>query len=209
MDWLKEWYDNADKERRETGQVGSIHRDIFESAIEALALDAKEALDPKTTECHGLDTPDRVRFYEHDFYVLSNFSAFQVEIDGMTFPTSEHAYHWFKFDEIGQHGSDIAKQIIRARSAHEAFKIAERNKAYRRGDWDEIKVEVMRRILRAKVQQHEYVYRKLLATGNRELVEDSWRDDFWGWGPNEDGQNMLGRLWAEIREELRAGAMAA
>jgi predicted NAD-dependent protein-ADP-ribosyltransferase YbiA (DUF1768 family) len=29
-------------------------------------------------------------------------------------------------------------------------------------------------------------------------------DDFWGWGPNRDGKNMLGRLWMEIRAELRA-----
>ncbi len=62
----------------------------------------------------------------------------------------------------------------------------------------------MHSILLAKVDQHEYVRRKLLATGNRELIEDSWRDDFWGWGPNKDGQNMLGKLWMEIRENLRA-----
>lgn len=29
-------------------------------------------------ECHGLDTPERVCFYEQDFYVLSNFSAFNL-----------------------------------------------------------------------------------------------------------------------------------
>jgi ribA/ribD-fused uncharacterized protein len=72
---------------------------------------------------------------------------------------------------------------------------------FRRSHWDA--VNIMRNILRAKVVQHEYVRRKLLATGNRELIEDSWRDDFWGWGLNRDGQNMLGRLWMEIRADLR------
>lgn len=38
--------------------------------------------------------------------------------------------------------------------------------------------------------------------GDRELVEDSWRDDFWGWGPNRDGKNMLGKLWMELRAAL-------
>ncbi len=94
--------------------------------------------------------------------------------------------------------------IMDAPSAHEAFKIAERSKAERRQDWDAVKVDIMRDILRAKADQHEYVRRKLLATGDRELIEDSWRDDFWGWGPNRDGQNMLGKLWMEIRSELRA-----
>jgi ribA/ribD-fused uncharacterized protein len=67
-------------------------------------------------------------------------------------------------------------------------------------------VGVMRCLLRAKADQHEYVRRKLLATGERELIEDSWRDSFWGWGPTKDGQNMLGRLWMEIREEIRASS---
>lgn len=152
------------------------------------------------TECHGLDTAERVYFYEQDFYVLSNFSAFTLDWRGERFNTTEAAYHFEKFPQDAR----IRREILRAPSAHEAFKIAERYKKDRRPDWDSMKVEIMRAILRAKVDQHEYVRRKLLATGDRELVENSWRDDFWGWGPNRDGQNMLGRLWMEVRAELRA-----
>lgn len=161
-----------------------------------------------TIETHGLDTAERVCFYEQDFYVLSNFSSFNLEWEGLTFPTSEHAYHWEKFacDALGLPGgrSDIAHLVMTAPSAHEAFKIAERNKAKRRADWDEVKVEIMHGILRAKAEQHEYVRRKLLDTGDRELVENSWRDDYWGWGPKQDGQNMLGKLWMQVRAELRS-----
>lgn len=148
---------------------------------------------------HKLDTDQQVFFYEQDFYVLSNFSAFTLMWKDQRFDTSEAAYHWEKFPRNG----GIRYEIMTAISAHEAFKIAEGNKQLRRPDWDDVKVDVMRDILRAKVQQHEYVRRKLLETGDRELIEDSWRDDFWGWGPNRDGKNMLGRLWMEIREELR------
>ena len=52
------------------------------------------------------------------------------------------------------------------------------------------------------MHQHEYVRRKLLETGRRDLVEDSWRDGFWGWGEDRVGKNMLGRLWMDIRDEL-------
>ena len=158
------------------------------------------------------DTDEAVFFYEQDFYMLSNFSSFNLRWKGHTFPTSEHAYHWEKFeghDDAWNAAGSIATQILRAPSAHEAYKIAEGCKPRRRPDWDDVKVGVMRDILRAKAQQHEYVRRKLLATGDRELIEDSWRDDFWGWGPNRDGQNMLGKLWMEIRAELRAAAPAA
>lgn len=153
---------------------------------------------------HKLDTDTHIFFYEQDFYVLSNFSAFTLVFDGVKYPTSEHAYHAQKFRGDAQ-PMRLRREVIRtANSAHEAFKYAEVQKAYRRRDWDDVKVDFMREILRAKVHQHEYVRRKLLATGDRELVEDSWRDPYWGWGPNRDGQNMLGKLWMEVRAELRA-----
>lgn len=153
-----------------------------------------------------LDTDTQVFFYEQDFYVLSNFSAFRLGWENIDFDTSEAAYHWEKFK--GEETRRVRNLIRRAPSAHEAFKIAEVHRHLRRPDWDAVKVGIMRDILRAKAEQHEYVRRKLLATGDRELIEDSWRDDFWGWGPNRDGRNMLGKLWMEIRAELRAAITA-
>lgn len=156
-----------------------------------------------------LDTDSQVFFYEQDHYYLSNFSAFRIRLmvdDGhggeahISFDTSEAAYHWFKFPKA----PEVQAFIHAAQSAHDAFKLAETYKKFRRPDWDEIKVGVMRLLLRAKANQHEYVRRKLLQTGERELVENSWRDDVWGWGPNRDGKNLLGKLWMEVRAELRA-----
>jgi len=148
--------------------------------------------------CHGLDTPERVCFYEQDFYVLSNFSAFNLQYGGHIYPTAEHAYQTEKFfDNV------IRFEIANAPSAHDAFKTAERKKPWRRHDWEDVKVGIMREILLAKVHQHPYVRRKLLETRNRELVENSWRDSFWGWGPRQNGLNMLGKLWMGIRTTLR------
>jgi ribA/ribD-fused uncharacterized protein len=153
-----------------------------------------------------------VDFYEREFYPLSNFSAFTLDWYGQRFDTSEAAYHWMKFPPATEPREFYAERqrllwaIQAAPSAHEAFKLAERNKDLRRPDWDDIKVDVMRRIIRAKAEQHEYVRRKLLETGDRPLIEGSWRDDFWGIGPNKDGQNMLGKLWMELRAELSMGS---
>lgn len=162
------------------------------------------------SENHGLDTDTQVLFYEQDFYVLSNFSAFTLMWEGHRFDTSEAAYHWEKFPlSVGLSHHDLVTResirnaILHATSAHDAYKIAERNLDYRSHDWNVVKVDTMRNILRSKAKQHEYVRRKLLATENRELIENSWRDNFWGWGPNRDGQNQLGKLWMEIRSELR------
>lgn len=151
-----------------------------------------------------LDTDTHVFFYEQDFYVLSNFSAFCIHWRGKPFFTSEHAYHWSRFDLPEGRGILLQDCVQRAASAHDAFKFAQDNKSKQRKDWDTIKVDVMRDILREKAAQHEYVARKLEATGDRELVEDSWRDDFWGWGEHRNGRNMLGKLWMEVRAERRA-----
>jgi ribA/ribD-fused uncharacterized protein len=150
--------------------------------------------------CVKPDTTERVHFYENDFYPFSNFSCFSIRWFAKTFAASEYVYHWEKFIRTAP---EIATAIEFAPSAHEAFKLAERHKELRRKDWNTVKVDVMRQILRAKVDQHEYVRRKLLQTGDRELVEDSWRDSFWGWGPQRDGLNMLGKLWMELRSALR------
>ncbi len=162
-------------------------------------------------ETHKLDTQSQVFFYEQDFYVLSNFSAFAMmwyvspREGSLRFDTSEAVYHWEKFNPSipNLNQRNIRSAIRTSMSAHVAFKIAQENKEYRRKDWDDVKVRIMKTILAEKANQHEYVRRKLLATGDRELIEDSWRDDFWGWGPNKNGQNMLGKLWMELRAELR------
>lgn len=151
---------------------------------------------------HKLDTDRRVFFYEQDFYVLSNFSAFNLQWCGHTFMTCEHAYHWAKF--VGTGFESGMEGILNAPSAHQAFKLAQVWRPYVRGDWESIKVDVMRKLLFLKCEQHEYVRRKLLSTGERELIEDSWRDGFWGWGETRDGLNMLGKLWMEVRATLKA-----
>lgn len=217
---LGESPDTLETLAREIEDVATI--DLFGMAIVSLALSAKNrdkivsamrrvaqspAVGDGADGCYGLDTLQRVRFYERDFYPLSNFSAFHVTWRGIDFDTSEAAYHWEKFNPPVYQCSDggaVRSAILLARSAHDTFKIAEQYRSRRRPDWDEVKVGIMREIIRAKADQHEYVKRKLLATEDRELIEDSWRDDFWGWGPNRDGQNMLGKLWMELRAEFRA-----
>ena len=137
-----------------------------------------------------------------------------VEYEGELFPTSEHVYHFCKvtgqlphgigIDESIQQGmAEAAVAIKLSRSAHDAQKIAKSYKAFWRPDWDSVKLDIMEKILWLKVEQHEYVKRKLLETGDREIIEDSWRDNFWGWGENKDGQNHLGKLWMKIREKLK------
>ena len=142
---------------------------------------------------------DKVFFYPKEFYVFDNFSSFQVEWRGVLWATSEHAYQAAKFFGTDK---EIVERIKMAKSAHDAQKITSENRDKRLKNWDEIKVGVMKEILRNKIKQHSYVLKKLLQSGNREIVEDSWRDNQWGWGEDKKGQNLLGKIWMELRQEF-------
>ena len=148
---------------------------------------------------HGLDNENQIFFYEQEFYPFSNFSSFKLNWNGYDWMTSEHAYHSEKFIN----NPKIIEQLKQSRSAHDAMVIAYANKNKYRDDWDEIKLDIMKSILTAKVEQHPYVKKKLLESGDKELIENSWRDDFWGWGQNKDGQNHLGKIWMKVREEFK------
>lgn len=58
--------------------------------------------------------------------------------------------------------------------------------------------------LRAKFDQNEELLDKLLATGDRELKQHTSRDKYWGDGGSKgDGQNRLGVLLMQVREQFR------
>ena len=143
-------------------------------------------------------TTDPVYLWEDEFYPLSNFSAFTLEYKGVVWPTSEHAYQAASFlDE------EIRTLIFEASSAHEARNLGQVHKSKRRPDWNEIKLQVMEDIFRAKLAQHDYVKEKLLASGDRELIKNVPDDSFWGWGADHKGENRMGKLWMMLRDELK------
>ena len=94
--------------------------------------------------CTGSITKNKF-FYEHEFYVFSNFSSFTLEWKGKLWPTSEHAYHSEKFED-----ENLKEQIRNTHSAHDSQKLANANKDKYRKDWDEVKLGIMKEILRAK-----------------------------------------------------------
>lgn len=148
--------------------------------------------------CRDSDSSKTVLFYTHENSVFDNFSAFQVFWGGILWPTVEHAYQATKFTD------PVIISIIReTRSPYEAKRLARVYKGNVRVNWLAVELTIMEDILRAKLAQHEYVQRKLIETGDAELVEDSPSDSFWGRGPDWKGQNQMGKLWMKLRDELR------
>jgi len=163
----------------------------------------------------------RAAFYEQEFFTFSNFSSFAVEWPTPASPfqewwpttlfqTSEHAFQAARFMQTAP---DLAEEVIAARSAHAAWQIKNDSRHRQHAEWNietdgtTLAEKVMLDICRHKLFQHPYVQKQLRRTGNYQIVEDSPVDPFWGWGPNRDGRNALGKIWMQLREELRDGTI--
>lgn len=114
------------------------------------------------------------------------FSSFAVEIDGILWMTSEHAYQADKFNS-----KEIREEIRLSRSAHDSKKIAKKYIDKIREDWDDIKLSIMEEILRHKLEQHPFIKKRLLETGYKIIAEDSPVDSFWGWGSDKKEKIIL------------------
>ncbi|GMH40533.1 hypothetical protein BSKO_08437 [Bryopsis sp. KO-2023] len=123
----------------------------------------------------------------------------------------EHFYQAQKFAETGNEESQaVFDEIAAASSPEEAARIGRstaRSKPHLLcPDWSNRQVEVMKEGIRAKFTAHEAPRKMLLSTSDEEgvLMELSPHDFFWGCGADRTGQNQLGKLLMELREELRS-----
>lgn len=137
---------------------------------------------------------------------LSNMAGgYPLSINGIRILTSEALYQACRFPHLPE-----IQKLILGQTSPMAAKM--KSKPYRkdsRSDWDDVRVSIMRWCLHVKlVQNWEKFGNLLLSTGNMSIVEESYRDPFWGAKPvNQEslvGQNVLGQLLVELREKLKA-----
>jgi ribA/ribD-fused uncharacterized protein len=136
---------------------------------------------------------------------LSNMAGgFPLKVNDTTVWSSEALYQACRFP----FEADIQRVVLAERSAMTAkMKSKKYRREYTRPDWDTIKVKLMKWCLRVKLAQNWQRFGEVLrSTGDKPIVEDSRKDDFWGAKQSEDGKlvgmNVLGRLLMELRQEL-------
>jgi hypothetical protein len=131
-----------------------------------------------------------------EYRFLSNFWPAPVSHDGIRYASVEHAYQAAKT-------LDFAKrwEISQIDSSGEVKRLGKSLEL--RPDWEQAKFLIMRELLVQKFVRYPDLRKKLLATGDAELVEGNfWHDRVWG-VCNGVGENHLGRLLMAIRKELR------
>jgi ribA/ribD-fused uncharacterized protein len=135
---------------------------------------------------------------------LSNMAPrYPISLNNIIFKNSEVLYQVFRFPGYPM----IQAEIIEETSPMTAKMKSKKYMSLSRCDWNKVRVSVMRWVLRAKLACNFEKFSKLLInTENNPIVEYSSKDDFWGAFKKDDvfvGQNVLGRLLMELREEIR------
>jgi len=129
---------------------------------------------------------------------LSNFEPVKIILDGISYPSSEHAYASAKSDcmiwkSFCSSHTNTSGQV--KRKGREQTLIA---------NWNNVRIAVMSECIRQKFSQEPY-RTKLLNTGNQRIEEgNTWNDTFWGVDEqSREGLNNLGKIIMEFRDVLR------
>lgn len=140
-------------------------------------------------------------------FEFSNFMPFDLPMDyyGIVFKTVENFYQAMKTKDIDK------RKYIATITPEMAKRYA--RKMELRPDWEQIKEQVMLYALRYKFTKNTEWGKKLIATGNKEIIEyNYWHDNYWGvcncgfTNRNsrdcKNGKNRLGVLLMQVREEI-------
>lgn len=137
---------------------------------------------------------------------LSNFYPCKIEHQGIIYPSVEHFYVAMKVDDEqlinGKYYTpgDFRESISKLPNPAIVKKLGSKVKL--RKNWNEKKLDFMNWAVREKFKD-ENLAQLLLSTGDHELIEGNiWKDTFWGVF-NGKGQNHLGKILMEVRNELK------
>lgn len=135
--------------------------------------------------------------FRDEYLFLSNFYLAPVTYRGLTYQNNEAAFQ---------------AQKCLTREEQLPFTTLRPNEAKRLGrqvalrpDWEDVKLQIMEEIVRAKFTQNPELKEQLLATGDLLLMEgNTWHDLYWGVDSKTwEGQNHLGEILMQVRREFR------
>jgi ribA/ribD-fused uncharacterized protein len=137
----------------------------------------------------------KIENFVGEYRFLSNFAPSLITVDGLDYPTVEHAFQALKTE------NPTEREIVRAaRTPGQAKKLGRR--VTLRADWNTSRVGVMKMLLEKKFS-NKVLRAELLATEDAELVEGNyWNDTFWGVCRCR-GENNLGKLLMEVRSSIK------
>ena len=131
---------------------------------------------------------------KNGFEFLSNFYVSSITFEGKLYPSVEHAY------QAAKSLNEETRRLIRSANNPNTAKRLGQSIVVRE-DWHDIKIAVMKVLIRKKFE-NPFIRWRLKDTAGRHLInENLWNDRFWG-VVGGDGENWLGKILEEVREEI-------
>lgn len=141
------------------------------------------------------------------FYIyFSPYTAHAIEINGTIYPTIEHAYQCARYDD-----QKIIEEIRKTASPLLAWQMSSKYKHLQNPKFGDnaFKRKVMKEMMRLKLLQHREVRDALINSYDQMIVKKIVTyppgDGFWDIGEDGKGENQIGKIWMELREELERG----
>lgn len=151
----------------------------------------------------------------HIFFLTNWMSNFQdipnkIEYNGYLFNNTEQLFMYLKAEFFKD--KESMDLILKTPIPQEVKLLGRGVKNFINDKWDKVRYDMMLLANRLKYSHAEFK-EKLLKTGNKELIEANEADKIWGCGLYADnplilnnlnwtGQNLLGKVLMQIREEL-------
>lgn len=202
--------------------IKSVHSNAINKGHISKMLGTKIAVDNVTYNFSELENlPDGLKLsdsklvsvkgglaFASKYSYLSNFYECSFHINGQHFHCSEQAYQFIRAKKLG--APEIADKVMKAKDAKECKQLS--YYCTSTPEWDREKRGQMKVIVQEKFFQNDALQTKLINTGMNSLIEAT-TDTFWGAGATFDskwlnngkwtGQNNLGLILAEVREDLK------
>ncbi len=138
------------------------------------------------------------------FYIyLSPYTAHAIEIEGVIYPTLEHAYQCQRYTDKA-----ITNEIRSATSPVKAWEISSKYKHLQIPEFkhEDYKLKIMKMLMELKTEQHDEIQKILIDSGDLKIVKHIVTyppgDGFWDDGIDGTGLNHIGNMWMEIRKKL-------
>lgn len=195
------------KEAKKIDSTTSMHKDKLYFKNKEYSLKNIRSINLDTSKLSEKHTKDVFAFAGR-FSPLSNHYPQPIEIDNLTYASSEHYYQHQKCLSSGD--QKAAAAVLLAAEPEDAMAAGFAVK--QTPEWTkEEGIRIMEKAIRAKFNC-EHMKAKLKLTGTRQLVEAT-RNKLWGIGqpftsPNVlqpgtySGQNFLGKLLMKLRDDL-------
>lgn len=142
-----------------------------------------------------METPKVIDLFSGEYSFLSNFYIYKpITYHNLVACNVESLYQASKSSNEKDRKLIISLMPAQAKRQGKLIEL--------RSDWEEVKDQIMYELLTLKFQ-NSFLRDCLLATEDAELIEGNyWNDTYWGVCGGV-GENKLGKLLTQVREEIK------